>query len=213
MKALLKLFVILFVLSVVITIHAEETNSNTFLKALSKIDYDEYGVNGVATNFPGIPEASWERPTNDFAITMTIVSKLKKGVLENFLKVYVKNTSDTDKYILSYSTYGGIRIYYTDSKTRSLMPLRDYGKDSLINRLNQWNVKGGTKVALSPGYILCSPVVLTADELEIVRTHLVQCSIPVTDQDLSKCTRIESTPKKLSTMTESGPTEIKSTLK
>jgi len=75
---------------------------------------------------PNISSSLWEKHSEaGVALAVCIGTKTEQGVQKKFVKICIKNISNTDKFISSYGADSGMEVYYIDDKGVQI-PLRDY---------------------------------------------------------------------------------------
>jgi hypothetical protein len=146
-----------------------------------------FGLSAIA-EAPNIPDSSWEQYQGVIAVALFLKSEMADGRQKEFLKVFIKNISQTDLGFYDYGRDGGVRVFYVD-QNGTPTPLHAYTDDILHN-------KGPTFIR--PGGTLLRAVYLTPAEMTLLQSHLVECQLAVYDPVTKKGYKIETAPKTLS---------------
>jgi hypothetical protein len=140
---------------------------------------------------PNIPGGAWEQHTEGVALAIVFTVTTENGTEKGTIKVYIKNTSGTTKYLPGNINDRAVQIFYIDNEGRCV-PLRDYSlKVPPIftmpampdSRLYQAGELGIRTVDLSP------------TELALVKKYPVQCRFHISDSKIGGYKLIESSLK------------------
>ena len=133
---------------------------------------------------PSISDTLWEKYSEGLALAQTVT--------DHSIVVRVKNTSNTLKQIANQGSNVFIKLFYIDDKDKQV---------SLGNHLDpafDEDIQNNpSSIAISPGGEMKKTIALTPDELDLIKTHPVKCSMVVYEPTTNQRYTIESIPRLL----------------
>ena len=176
MKTTLKLAVIVFV-----------TN---LLPFISNADDEGLAPPNVVAN---IPVNSWEQHAQGVSVALDLVEWIDEngGYQRRAIKVYIKNTSNIDKYLMDAGIDFGIQIIY----------INEQNSQSSLHNIDLLHPSGLRVVpfaVIKPGQVLVCTIELEQNELDLLKAHAVKCVFFISNQGLHLDTadrdKIETSP-------------------
>jgi len=151
---------------------------------------------GVLGRAPNILASAWEQhPEAGVAIAVTLVTQKDKDATKSSIKVYAKNTANSDLEFDFNGMEERICIYYMDSHGTQV-PVRDFH----MITIHSGRVMD-VPITCKPGDILLRTVDITPAELILLQSHPVKCTFGISRS--GKRSIIETTPRQL--VAESTP--------
>jgi hypothetical protein len=134
-----------------------------------------------------IPPGAWEASSRGFSFARILTKRAENGHL-NGIELRFKNTSTKTEYIGDDGRDGGLILYYLDAQGAKI-PLRHCNNDRFASP--------GDPIAIQPGQTLSRTVILTSDELALVKSREVGCWVLISNQETGGYQKVEFSVKTL----------------
>jgi hypothetical protein len=144
---------------------------------------------------------AWEHHAEGVSVAMFLVSRMENGAKKSSIKVYIKNTADTKKYLPNDVNDSALQIFYVNSNG-SHVPLRDY-TPKIPSVVSMPAMPDSRRY--ESGEVEVKTIDLTPDELALVETHPIFCRFRISDQEVGGYQSIESSPRQLTETVEPSP--------
>ncbi|MDB4793686.1 hypothetical protein OAG63_01485 [Methylacidiphilales bacterium] len=145
-----------------------------------------------------IPANAWEHHAEGVSIAMFLVSRMENGAKKSAIKVYIKNTANTKKYLPGDVNDSALQIFYVDSNG-SHVPLRDY-TPKIPSVVSMPGMPDSRRY--ESGEMEVKTIDLTLSELALVEAHPVFCRFHISDQEVGGYKLVESSPRLLTEATD-----------
>ncbi len=141
-------------------------------------------VPNATADAPNIPASSWEQHPEGIALRLTWQG--------NSITTHIKNTSNTVRELASQGTNSFVSLFYVDEKGASI-PLGNPPNPAFEEETQK--TLGPTDIM--PGKEVAKSTILTPDQLILIKTRPVKCSVVVYDPATKQQSTVESVPKVL----------------
>jgi hypothetical protein len=148
----------------------------------------------AAAEQPQIPANAWEQHSEGVALALMLNKGTGNDVQSTYLVLYVKNTSDHLKYLVTLSRGTGVLFFYVDgSGKQMILGNHDHPDDPAKDELESTT----RRRTIPPGVIVHTGTEITADEVTLIKTHPVKCKILLDDPTTSLPAAVVGSPQLL----------------
>ena len=139
----------------------------------------------AAAEEPPIPPSAWEQHPEGVALALVLTSGTDGGLQVSYLRLYVKNTSDTAKYLVTQSHGVAAQFFYVGANGNQVI----LGNHDHPGHPEKDLIESNQRLrVILPGKIRSTGTEVTADEVALMKTQTVRCKIyindPTTKQDV-----------------------------
>ena len=150
---------------------------------------------------PDVPANAWEQHEEGVSTAIILVSMTEDGKKKSAIKVYIKNTANTEKYLPGDVNDSALQIFYVASNGNHV-PLRDYTKKAPL--VFSMSAMPDSR-RYEAGEVRVKTIDLTPNELALVEAHPIFCRFRISDLEVGGYKMIESSPRQLTEAVENSP--------
>jgi hypothetical protein len=151
------------------------------------------GLLATAQEEAQIPDTAWEHPEG-VAFALMLTKGIGNDAQSIYLKLYVKNISNSPESLVTQSRGASAIFFYLDSSGRPVtLGNHDHPDQPWKDEIEsnpRWRI-------ILPGKMMLTGTDVTAAEVALIKTHTVKCKILLIDPATQKQTAIVGSPQLL----------------